>query len=244
MDDPVVEHDLAEYDPTTQPSADGSADGSAASLPDENVFADLRQLGLGDRVDILGTSRHSVTRRARRARIPQTAEQRAAPLHVHRMSPLDVDAVREYMAPSVRRRFDEVWDVMFSPPTPEESAALRADDSTRRGKPFGSDHARMMAEPGVDVAEPATGPGPLRCTAFTVYEEREAGMRGCERSAALTAPVTHALRILRSRGVGWDIAYIRTDLNPSDRPSRVFLESWSAADEAHVVRQVHDFFAS
>ena len=64
-----------------------------------------------------------------------------------------------------------------------------------------------------------------------------------ERSAALTGPVVSALRVLHARGVEWDIGYIRTDLNPADRPSRVWVDDWSATDWDFISVQVRDFFA-
>ncbi|KAJ9439132.1 hypothetical protein DIPPA_03063 [Diplonema papillatum] len=73
------------------------------------------------------------------------------------------------MSLAVRRRFDETWQMAFSPSVgAAESAAVKASGFERK-------HARSLLEHGIAVA--AAGPGPLHCVPFTVLEEKDGGFR-------------------------------------------------------------------
>ena len=62
-----------------------------------------------------GKRRFSITRRRRKARLPQTEEERTAPLHAVGIPPFDVRKLRSRMRTDVRVRFDHLCDLAFSP---------------------------------------------------------------------------------------------------------------------------------
>lgn len=112
---------------------------------------------------------HSLTRKSQRSRLPRTAEEKASPLHVARVDVMDLPRLRERMAPSTRKRFDEVWSLTFNPSVVGERS-VSSGPST-----FSADHARSLCEHG--IASKAEGPGLRECVPFTVVEEKETGLR-------------------------------------------------------------------
>lgn len=112
---------------------------------------------------------HSITRRPHRTRLPQTKQERAAPLHVSSISPMDVGMLQQRMLPRVRQRFNDVWDLVFQPALSKKA---------RAPKPSRLQHAHAEELVRCGIAQPATDDGlASNNVPFTVIEDKPAGLR-------------------------------------------------------------------
>lgn len=115
---------------------------------------------------------HSITRRPPKSRLPKNPEEKASPLHVARIQPMLIDAVRERMSPSTLKRFDAIWQLTFNPVGYE---SFRQHRQNKTFSIFQQQHAMQLVENG--VASKADGPGTLGTVPFTVVEEKDSGLR-------------------------------------------------------------------
>ena len=123
--------------------------------------------GMGTRL----RAKHSVTRRSHTSRLPQTPEEKAAPLHVAScIKPMDVQGLRLRLNAKRLARFDDVWRQTFYPSLPVCKGRLPQKESS-----FSVKHANMLVLN--SVARKAPGPGPLLNVPFTVIEEKPSGLR-------------------------------------------------------------------
>ena len=108
-------------------------------------------------------------KRSRRARLPVTDDEKAAPLHLpSRVGTIDVQAVVSWMKPAVKARFAQVWEGVNSGPPSPSPARISAID------PCDVDalHAIGVVRPS-DLNIPTKS----HCIAFTVVEERDGKLR-------------------------------------------------------------------
>ena len=114
----------------------------------------------------------SITRRAHTTRMPQTDEEKSAPLHVTNIQPLNVDFLLSRLLPEARERFDLVWRYIFSP---SPSFPSSSTNSKYFKSSFSLDHALLLVQN--NVAARATGPGSTINIPFTVLELKSDGPR-------------------------------------------------------------------
>jgi hypothetical protein len=86
--------------------------------------------------DPLSSAMHTLTRQKRKAHLPSTDEERAAPLHVGKVSVADVSHIRNLMCDKARERLDSVFKLIFCPKNvpkasspPMYQSSLRVDDA-------------------------------------------------------------------------------------------------------------------
>lgn len=117
--------------------------------------------------------RHTITCTRRRTRLPTEGEM-DLPLHVKKVSPIDLDAVRGMMSESRRARFDEVWRLFLESgvqPPSGRAYHRRADH----------DDACRMVDAGVaqrvGQAEAKARPTTAYVSTFSVVEEKDEDSR-------------------------------------------------------------------
>ena len=111
----------------------------------------------------------SITRRAHTTRLPQTEEEKAAPLHVTEIAPLHVDSLIQRLLPNAHARFQQVWRYIFSPKI--QSPPRKYHNTSN----FSLAHALQLVKN--NVAGKAPGPGSVFNIPFTVLEEKPDGPR-------------------------------------------------------------------
>ncbi|KAJ9460226.1 hypothetical protein DIPPA_01041 [Diplonema papillatum] len=111
---------------------------------------------------------HSVFKRGKQTRLPKTEDEKASPLHVDNVRPMNVGLLRGRMSETTRARFDETWRRTF------DVAKLRPS-SSRRVSRLQAKHAEELELNG--IAQRASGPGRSVNVPFTVVEEKEGALR-------------------------------------------------------------------
>ncbi|KAJ9473070.1 hypothetical protein DIPPA_33205 [Diplonema papillatum] len=101
-------------------------------------------------------------------RLPKTEDEKASPLHVDNVRPMNVGLLRGRMNETTRARFDETWRRTF------DVAKLRPS-SSRRVSRLQAKHAEELEMNG--IAQRASGPGRSVNVPFTVVEEKEGALR-------------------------------------------------------------------
>ncbi|KAJ9435842.1 hypothetical protein DIPPA_32941, partial [Diplonema papillatum] len=112
---------------------------------------------------------HSLFKRGKKTRLPKTDEEKAAPLHVDSVPPMDVPLLRERMNDVTRIRFDETWRRTFGATTDTAASTARRDSRLQ------ARHAHELEAHG--IARRARGPGSSVNVPFTVIEEKEGALR-------------------------------------------------------------------